>query len=228
MPRSSLVTPGSAICVNCAPVRLFEVSASVTIGKSLGSKRLRIGSSISSGSSLRISEILSRISWTASAGSLPNSNSAMITPKLSSDCESIFFSPLMLEMPSSIGSIRSRSTWSGEAPGNGSATDTTGGAISGNSSTSSWYSAKVPKTTSASIETTVTMGRLMAKSEMNTSMSPYVQPETGNRMPATGMDTWQPAPARWPAGPAPCDRYDFGAGCAPLLARRPWPPALDR
>ncbi len=110
MPRSALVIPGSAICVSCAPVRWSDVSASVTIGKSFGSNRLRIGSSISSGSSLRISEILSRISCSASAGSFPNSNSAMITPKLSSDCESIFLSPLMLEMPSSIGSIRSRST----------------------------------------------------------------------------------------------------------------------
>ncbi len=40
MPRSSLVTPGSAICVSCAPVRLFEVSASVTIGKSFGIEAL--------------------------------------------------------------------------------------------------------------------------------------------------------------------------------------------
>src|SRR5512140_2694554 len=43
-----------------------------------------------------------------------------------------------------------------------------GCAMSGNSSVCSCHSEKSPNTTSATIETTVTMGRLMAKSEMNT------------------------------------------------------------
>src|SRR5438067_10726957 len=45
-------------------------------------------------------------------------------------------------------------------------TVTTGGAMSGNSSVCSLSSAKIPNTTSASIDTTVMIGRLMAKSEM--------------------------------------------------------------
>jgi hypothetical protein len=47
------------------------------------------------------------------------------------------------------------------------ATVTNGGAMSGNSSVCSLPNAIRPKTTSASIDTTVTMGRLIAKSEMN-------------------------------------------------------------
>ena len=107
------------------------------------------------------------MSCVASCRFFANSNSTMMTPKLSSDDEAIFSTPLMPEIASSIGSITSRSTVSGEAPGYGIATDTTGGDTSGNSSVLSLQSAKMPKTTSASIATTVTMGRWMAKSEMN-------------------------------------------------------------
>ena len=46
-------------------------------------------------------------------------------------------------------------------------TVTNGGATSGNSSVLSLNSAKMPKTTSATIATTVMSGRLIAKSEMN-------------------------------------------------------------
>src|SRR6185436_11940019 len=48
----------------------------------------------------------------------------------------------------------------------------TGSATSGNSSTLSDQRAKMPKTTSASIVTTVTVGRLMARSERNISSGP--------------------------------------------------------
>src|SRR6478672_9002873 len=48
-----------------------------------------------------------------------------------------------------------------------SPTDAYGGTTSGNSSVFSLKSATRPKTTSATIATTVTSGRLMAKSEMN-------------------------------------------------------------
>src|SRR6185436_2927277 len=47
----------------------------------------------------------------------------------------------------------------------------TGSATSGNSSTLSDHSAKMPKMTSASIVTTVTVGRLMARSERNIDLS---------------------------------------------------------
>ena len=56
---------------------------------------------------------------------------------------------------------------SGDAPGYTIPTDTKGGATSGNSSVLSFSSAKMPKTASANIDTTVISGRLMAKSEMN-------------------------------------------------------------
>src|SRR4029434_10675286 len=62
----------------------------------------------------------------------------------------------------------SRSTVSGEAPGYGTDTDTMGGETSGNSSVFSWMSAKMPNTTSASMLTTVMIGRRIEKSEMNT------------------------------------------------------------
>src|SRR5574338_269497 len=52
-----------------------------------------------------------------------------------------------------------------------SATDTYGGATSGNSSVLSRSSENSPNTTSASIVTMVTMGRRMAKSLMNTGIT---------------------------------------------------------
>jgi hypothetical protein len=63
--------------------------------------------------------------------------------------------------------MTSRSTLSGDAPGYGTDTTTTGFCTSGNSSVLSSVSAKMPNTASASMTTVVTMGRLMAKSEMN-------------------------------------------------------------
>ena len=59
---------GSASRVNSAPVRPGDDSVSETIGRSAGSNRVRIGSSISGGRSLRMPEISSRISCVASAG----------------------------------------------------------------------------------------------------------------------------------------------------------------
>ncbi len=91
----------------------------------------------------------------------------MMMAKPSSDCEVIRSMPLMEEIASSMGSTTSRSTTSGEAPGYGSATDTTGGLTSGNSSVSRLTSAKAPNTTSASMVTMVMMGLRMAKSEIH-------------------------------------------------------------
>src|SRR5437868_13846448 len=77
------------------------------------------------------------------------------------------FTPLIDAISSSIGSRISFSTPSGDAPGYGMPTMTTGGATSGNSSVLSLSSANKPNTTSATIETTVISGRLIAKSDMN-------------------------------------------------------------
>jgi hypothetical protein len=73
----------------------------------------------------------------------------------------------MLEKRSSSRSTTSRSTCSGLAPGYGTPTNTMGALMSGNSSVSSRKSATSPNTASAIIVTTVMIGRLMAKSEMN-------------------------------------------------------------
>ena len=93
----------------------------------------------------------SRMSCVASCRSLAKMNSTVMTPKLSSALLWIFLTPLIAEICSSIGSMTSRSTVSGEAPGYGTATDTMGGETSGNSSVFSWTSAKMPNTTSASM-----------------------------------------------------------------------------
>ena len=81
MPRSSRVMPADRPAAS-APARVSRLddSASDTIGKSAGSNRVRIGSSISGGRSLRISEILSRISWVASCRSFSNWKNVMMTP----------------------------------------------------------------------------------------------------------------------------------------------------
>ena len=73
-------------------------------------------------------------------------------------------------MPEILSSSRlttSRSTTSGEAPGYAIATKTIGLSMAGNSSVSKRANAASPNTTSAIIVTTVMIGRLMAKSEMN-------------------------------------------------------------
>ena len=56
--------------------------------------------------------------------------------------------------------------FSGDAPGYGTETTTTGTATSGNSSVCNWKSDTRPKTTSASMLTIVMTGRLIAKSEI--------------------------------------------------------------
>ena len=80
MPRSRLVMSGSASRVSSGPVIFVDDSTSDMIGRSAGLNRVRIGSSISGGSSLRISEILSRISCVASCRSFSNWKMVMITP----------------------------------------------------------------------------------------------------------------------------------------------------
>ena len=167
--RNSRVMPGSARRVSSPGVSVFDDSANDTIGRSVSLNFLMIGSSISAGRSCRIPEMASRMSCVASASGLSNRNSTNTVAKPSSAVPLTFFTPAMDEMASSTGSRISFSTPSGDAPGYGMATVTNGGAMSGNSSVCSFASAIRPKTTSDSIDTTVTMGRLMAKSEMNIS-----------------------------------------------------------
>jgi hypothetical protein len=76
--RSRRVMSGSAIRVSSAPLRPGDDSVSDMIGRSAGSNCVRMGSSISVGNSLRISEILSRTSWLAIRGSFEKSNSTMM------------------------------------------------------------------------------------------------------------------------------------------------------
>src|ERR1044072_7057823 len=95
--------------------------------------------------------------------------------------------PLMPEMASSLGSTTSRATRSGDAPGYGTATTTTGASISGYSSVSSCVSATMPNTTNISIATTVRTGLVIAVSEIY--MSAPTQLNSG-----TGRDALRGAP----------------------------------
>ena len=167
MDRSSRVMVGSASRVSSAWLNVTDVKASDTIGRSVSLNFLMIGSFISVGRSARLAEMASRRSCVASARSLENSNSTMIWPKPSYALPFTCFTPLIDAICSSIGSRISFSTPSGDAPGYGIATTTTGGETSGNSSVFNFNSANKPNTTSATIETTVMSGFLIAKSEMN-------------------------------------------------------------
>jgi hypothetical protein len=78
IPFSALVIVGSAIRVSCAGVYASDASVSDTIGRSAGSNRLRIGSFISTGRSIRMDEIASRMSWVACEMSFSNTNTTTI------------------------------------------------------------------------------------------------------------------------------------------------------
>src|SRR5262245_28735272 len=116
--------------------------------------------------------------------------------------------PLMPERASSIGSTTSRSTMSGDAPGYGTATTTTGASISGYSSVSSCVSATMPNTTNISIATTVRTGLVMAVSEIY--MSAPTQLNGGTR-----RDALRRAPQQRVALAEPRrDQHPFGARIA--------------
>ena len=91
----------------------------------------------------------------------------MMTRSRRATIDWILSTPLMPAIASSIGSITSRSTLSGDAPGYGTETPTTGVLHVRELVGLEQRSAKMPNTTSASIATMVTIGRLIAKSEMN-------------------------------------------------------------
>jgi hypothetical protein len=157
----------SASSVSCEGVSVVDVSASERIGCDDGSKRWTIGSMISAGNWARTAEIASRTSWVASSVGLLNLKMTMTWANPSVDVERSSSSPEIPAMRSSRRSTTSRSTWSGDAPGYAMPTKTIGASMSGNSSVCSRMSAAMPNTTSAIIVTTVMIGRLMAKSEMN-------------------------------------------------------------
>ena len=95
------------------------MSVNVTIGSWVGSKRVRIGSSISSGSSCRLALIASRMSCVASWRFFSKSKNTMncASPSVA-EAEVCFPSiPLIEKIASSTGSTISRSTVSGDAPG---------------------------------------------------------------------------------------------------------------
>ena len=125
-----------------------EFSDSCTIGWSEGSKRESTGSFISAGSWSRMPEILSRMSCEACWISFSNTKNTVMFAKPSCAVPCMRSTPLMPEIDSSIRS--------------------SGCVMSGNSSVCSCASENKPNTTSATIETMVTIGRLMAKSDMNT------------------------------------------------------------
>ena len=117
MARSSRDILGSTRRVSSGLVSTFDATAIESIGWSVSLNFEITGSSISSGKSDRFSEILSRISCDASAISFPKLNSVMMLAKPSDDCDVTFLTPLIPLMASSIGSVISRSTLSGDAPG---------------------------------------------------------------------------------------------------------------
>ena len=117
--RSSRETTSSASRVSAGTSIVSEVRVSETIGSSAGSNRVMIGSSISSGRSARFSLIASRMSCVASCRSFSKSKNTMncASPSVAEAVVCLPSIPLMEKIASSIGSMISRSTVSGEAPG---------------------------------------------------------------------------------------------------------------
>jgi hypothetical protein len=109
--------PGSASRVRSEGDILSDDRVSDRIGRSCGSKRVRIGSSISVGRSFLTSEILSRMSCDACCRSFSKSKMTMMLPKPSVETECISSTPPMAEKASSSGVMSSRSTVLGDAPG---------------------------------------------------------------------------------------------------------------
>ena len=117
MPRNSRVIPGSAMRVSSGAVSTDELSESCTMGRSCGSNRLSTGSFISTGRSLRMVEILSRMSCDACCRSFSKTNITVMLAKPSCAVPLILSTPLMPLTASSTRSSTSRSTTSGDAPG---------------------------------------------------------------------------------------------------------------
>jgi hypothetical protein len=96
-----------------------EVSVIVTMGCSDGSNRVNTGSSISVGRSARFVEIASRMSCEACWIGFSKSKKIVheASPSVPKQVDFSPSTPLMLKMASSTGSIISRVTSDGDAPG---------------------------------------------------------------------------------------------------------------
>ena len=119
MDRSARVTPGSASRLSVVAGTEPEVSVIVMIGSSDGSKRVSTGSSISGGRSSRWVEMASRMSCDACWIGFSKSKK-MVQVARPSMPEQVDFSPstpLIPKIASSTGSMISRVTSDGDAPG---------------------------------------------------------------------------------------------------------------
>ena len=145
--RSTFPTPGrfsnrrltffSTRVVRSLGGRASDRTARDTIGAAAKSSFWMIGSSIPSGSSPRMAAILARASWAPSLSLTSSWNWTMTVETLSREIERTFFTPAIVLTASSIRLLTSRSTLSGEAPGNFVTMVTTGISTSGNMSTAS-------------------------------------------------------------------------------------------
>ncbi len=116
---------------------LSDRTAREATGKAAKSSFWMIGSSIPWGRFPRIAPILARASWTASLIFTSSWNTITTVETLSREVDMTCFTPEMGLTASSMRLLTSRSTVSGEEPGNLVTTDTTGISTSGNISMAS-------------------------------------------------------------------------------------------
>ena len=136
-----------------------------------GSKRLRTGSRMSGGSWGRTADMASRTSCMAWSMSLENTNDTTICPKPSVDVEfSLSSAADARQLVLDAGRRPRARPRRARRPDRRRRRRRPAARCPGNSSVSSRSSDASPKTTSAIIETIVMIGRLMAKSEMNTAV----------------------------------------------------------
>jgi len=159
-----------------------ERMATDTMGTAAKSSLLMMGSSIPWGRSPRMAPILDRASCEASLILTPSSNSTTTVETPSRDVDVTCLTPEMGLTASSIRLVTSRSTVSGDAPGNTVTMDRTGISTSGNMSMASRRYEKMPKVTRASIMTAANTGRLMDR--LDSSIGPLLfsgRPGCGRR-----------------------------------------------
>jgi hypothetical protein len=122
LPTPSMTEKRFAITSSASTLRspgaiMSELTATEMIGSSPGSKRSTVGSSAPSGKTAATAPILSRTSCTAVAEAISMSKIITIKASPARAVERISSTPLMVFTDSSIGSITSPSTASGDAPG---------------------------------------------------------------------------------------------------------------
>ena len=142
------------------------------------------GSSSALGSWLRMELILARVSCATSLSFSSRRNSTVTVETPSREKEYICLTPAIELIASSIFLDTSRSTLSGEAPGNLVTIETTGISTFGHISTESQRKEKIPRVTSASTMTEAKTGRLMERSERIMNQLPCFRPATIRRSPS--------------------------------------------